>query len=314
MDKATQETRTLEKTMIHDHLETWIESFLIDRTAQGLSQKTIEFYRLKLQTFCQFCETQAITQVSQISADVIRRYLMWLQERGNNAGGVHAFYRALRAFFYWYADENDLDQKPAISKVKPPKVDLEPLQPIELDQVQALIKACDKSFTGLRDAAIFLSLLDSGCRAGELLSIDLDDCDLVSGAVLLRKTKNRKPRTVYMSQATRQAIRRYLRARADDCPALFINIDGNRLRFAGLRSIVTRRAKQAGIEAPPLHSFRRAFAINFLRNGGDPFTLQQLLGHSSLEVVRRYLALDQGDLRSAHERNSPVNQLKNRRK
>jgi site-specific recombinase XerD len=66
--------------------------------------------------------------------------------------------------------------------------------------------------------------------------------------------------------------------------------EGERLTYWGLNEVIRRRAKAAKVQKPGLHDFRRAFALNFLRNGGDIFTLQRLLGHADLQVLRRYLA------------------------
>lgn len=87
---------------------------------------------------------------------------------------------------------------------------------------------------------------------------------------------------------------------------LWVTRDGFRLTYSGLRQIIRRRSIDAGIEAPGLHDFRRCFAIEYLRNGGDIFTLQKILGHSSLEMVKRYLALANTDVEAAHRKASPV--------
>lgn len=300
---------TITKVALHDHLETWIEAFLIDRKAQNLSDGTLEFYRKKLILLADFAETQAITQISQLTPDVLRRWLMWLETKGHNPGGIHACYRTLRTFARWYWQETDQPGNPPTAKVKAPRVSIEPLQPIELDQVQALIKTCDKTITGLRDRAIFLALLDTGMRAGELLALDLDDMELTTGATLIRQSKSRKPRTVYLSQPTRRAIRAYLKMRTDDYAALWVT-DQGRLTYWGLRTMLERRSSMASIEGVSLHSFRRAFALTMLRNGCDIFSLQSLMGHADLQVLRRYLAQTNDDLRQAHAMGSPVDRLR----
>jgi len=86
--------------------------------------------------------------------------------------------------------------------------------------------------------------------------------------------------------------------------------EGERLTYWGLNEVISRRAKAAKVQKPRLHDFRRDFALNFLRNGGDIFTLQRLLGHADLQVLRRYLAQTEGDLREAHRRVSPEDNWK----
>lgn len=316
---------TIAEVALSDHLEVWIEQFLVDRRAQNLSRNTILFYRDRINRLLEFCETQAITQVSQISPDTIRHYLLWLESTGHNPGGQHACYRALRAFLLWYWQETDQEGNPPTAKVKAPKVALDPLEPVELQDVDKLLKVCKVDYSrrsdgstlrcvdlGARDKAIFLVLLDSGVRARELLALDLDDIDLVSGNVTVRHGKGDKARSVFLSQITRRAVRQYLKTRMDECPALFITDTGSRLSYSGLRNMIEKRSKEAGIEPPSIHAFRRAFAIGCLRNGVDVFSLAGILGHSDLQVLRRYLHLVTDDLRTAHGLGSPVSRLKYR--
>ena len=149
-------------------------------------------------------------------------------------------------------------------------------------------------------------LLDTGARAREVTQINVQDVDLVSGAITITRGKGSKPRTVFLGKASRKALRAYLRQRKDHHPALWVNDDGDRLEYGGLRAILRRRAKQAGVDAPSLHAFRRAFAINMLRAGVDVFSLQKLMGHADLQVLRRYLAQSTEDIARAHRTGSPV--------
>jgi integrase/recombinase XerD len=181
---------------------------------------------------------------------------------------------------------------------------------VELKTVQAMVKACDNSFLGKRDQAILLVLLDTGLRARELLSLDAENVNQVTGAVRLRVGKGRKPREVFISKETRKVTRAYLKGRQDDLPALFVLDDQTeRLGYGGLRKVFQRRAKQANVKEPTAHDFRRAFAINMLRNGVDPITLARLMGHSSLKVLQRYLKQVTADLQDAHLKGSPVTRM-----
>jgi site-specific recombinase XerD len=108
-----------------------------------------------------------------------------------------------------------------------------------------------------------------------LLNIKQDEIDIVSGEVLIRRGKNGKPRTVFVGRKTRKAIRSYLKYIPEGSPALWINIVGEPLRYGGLKEVIIRRAKDAGIKAPTLHSFRRAFALTMLRAGVDIYALKK---------------------------------------
>lgn len=289
-------------------LLTWLHAFLLDRKVSNLSPGTLKFYQKKSQLFIGFCDGQYIQDIADITPNVIRSYLLYLEEKGHNPGGIHAAYRTLKAFLRWYENEAEPDGwSNPIKKVKAPRVALAPLDPAGLGDIQLLIKTCQAgTLIGARDKSIILFLLDSGVRAGELLAIDLADLDLVTGGVMIRMGKGRKSRTVYIGKTTRKALRSYLKYRTDENPALWITAQTERLTYDGLRAIVTRRSKLAGIDPLSLHSFRRAFAINMLRAGVDIFSLQKLMGHADLQVLRRYLAQTADDIAQAHRMGSPV--------
>jgi len=90
-----------------DYLLTWLEAFIVDRKARGMAKGTITFYTNKLKMFADFCEGQAVKQVTQITPAFIREYLLHLEQTGHNPGGIHACYRALRTFLYWWEEETE---------------------------------------------------------------------------------------------------------------------------------------------------------------------------------------------------------------
>jgi site-specific recombinase XerD len=291
-----------------DYLPILVESFLIDRRSQGLSPDTIELYTKKLQYFLKYCDRQALTQISQITSDFIRRYLLELSET-HNPGGVHACFRPLRTMLYWLEEEEIMPAgwKNPIRRVKAPKLPTDPIEPIQIEEIHQLLKTCQNNYSGVRDKAMMLGLLDTGARAKEFLNINLEDVDLATGAVMIRQGKGRKPRMVFLGRKTIRAIRGYLRYRKDNNPALWISTQGERMSYSALRCFLRRRAEQIGLKSIPTpHDFRRAFALVMLRNGVDIFALQKLMGHSDLQILRRYLAQTDQDIHTAHMRGSPV--------
>ena len=303
--------RTRVNSQVNFDILTWVEAFLIDRKARGCAKGTLVFYQQKMKSFSDYCESQVISQITQISPTMVRQYLLYLDETGHNPGGRHAAYRALRAFLLWYEDEVEPeDWSNPIHKVKAPKVPLEPLEPVEFSTVSEMIKVCEpNTFCGIRDKALLLFLLDTGVRAGELLAIDIEDINQARGDILIRHSKGKRPRYVYVSKYSKRALRKYLNQRTDNHKALWVThprFYSERLKYDSLRAIMTRRAKQAGVEAPSLHDFRRAFALAMLRNGTDIFTLAKLMGHKGITVLQRYLRETRQDTEIAHRQASPV--------
>jgi integrase/recombinase XerD len=194
--------------------------------------------------------------------------------------------------------------------VRAPKVPVEILEPVKSDEAIKLLSVCNtKTLLGLRDCAILLTLMDTGVRASELFAMTRKDLDLRNGKIIIRNGKGSKFRIVFISDKTQQVIKRYLKKREDFSQYLWITQSGSQLQYSGLRQIMRRRAKDAGIEPPSLHSFRRYFALQMLRSGVDIFSLQKLMGHSDIQILRRYLQQTEEDIRSAHELGGPVNNL-----
>jgi site-specific recombinase XerD len=290
------------------YLPAWIDAFVKDRQAQQLSPKTVQIYRKKLAYFKQFCDGRAITSVQQITAQDIRDFMIQLQESGHNPGGIHMLYRNVRAFLYWYEKEVEPENwKNPIHKVKAPRLRSEPLPPTPIEDVKKMAECCDRTtFNGARDYAILLCLFDCGARANEFVNLNLEDVNLINGEAVIRHGKGDKSRVVFFGRHSRKALRFYLKKRHDQSPALWVNEAGERLIYMGLREVIRRRAEKAGVKCPSLHGFRRAFALTFLRDGGDVFSLQRLMGHADLQILRRYLAQTTGDLQAASAAHGPI--------
>ena len=296
------------RLVVRSSVQDEVLAFLIDRQARGLSFNTVLFYRKELQWFGDFLGG---VDVLDVSPDDLRRYLIKIGEY-RNPGGCGCAYRAVRAFFNWYADEVELDDwRNPISKVKSPKVKQDNLDPVSVDVIKAMLDVCDrKRFNGQRDRCILLALLDTGCRASEFVGLNVNDLNLSSGALLVRDGKGGRSRSVFLGSKCRREMTRYLRCRrGQPGDALWVTGEGGRLTYFGLREIVRRLSARAGVECPPLHSFRRAFALACLRGGMDLVSLQRLMGHADLTVLRRYLNQTVDDLADAHQRCGPVDCL-----
>jgi integrase/recombinase XerD len=301
---------TISTYLQDDYLLVWIEAFLIDRKAQNMSRGTLDFYRKKLKHFTDFCESKAVKNILQINPSLLREYLLEYEAKGHNPGGCHAAYRTVKTFLRWW--ENEVEPESWINpirKVKAPKMSVEPLEPVDLEAVKSMMEVCQNNLTGRRDKAMMLFLLDTGVRASEFVSINLEDINPITGEVLVKVGKGRKPRTVYLGSKSRKALRTYLRLRQDNSNALWITDEGERITYWGVKMIMRRRANQAKVKTPELHSFRRWFALTCLRAGMDVYSLQELMGHADLQVLRRYLKQTNQDLRESHHRAKPVDNL-----
>ena len=158
----------------------------------------------------------------------------------------------------------------------------------------------------MRDQSIILVLLDTGIRSSELCGLRVSDVDFETGKVFVTG-KGSKERHCYLGTTTRRSLWRYLVARESQPEEpLFTTQSDRPFTRSWLRRVVSNVGKRAGVANAYPHRFRHTFAVQFLRNGGDIFTLQMLLGHSSLTMVRHYARLAAIDAEQAHNRASPA--------
>lgn len=181
-----------------------------------------------------------------------------------------------------------------------PKLPKKILPAFEAADVQRLLAACE------RDRA--LVLLDTGLRAAELVALNGGNVNERSGAVTVREGKRR---IVYLGAQARRALLKHWRERTPGAgaPVWASVTTGARLTESGLRQLLKRLGRRAGVPHCHPHTFRRTFALESLRGSMDIYTLARLMGHENIAVLKPYLALAERDLQAAHAKASPVDRL-----
>lgn len=231
-------------------------------------------------------------------------------------GTVATYHRILTAFFNWLVEENGIDVSP-MQNIKPPIDRPDQIQPFTPDQIASLERSASNTSSPLRDYAILLCLLDTGLRSEELCSLKVHHLDLSNRSVVV-EGKGGKSRRVYWGRKTGRALWKYLHSRGDLAPddPVFASAGGwsrgEHLLADGLNKLISRIGKRAnlqGVRCSP-HTFRHTFSVNFLRNGGNQFTLMQILGHTNIRMTSRYVMLAQADIAAQHRQFSPVDNLK----
>lgn len=305
-------------------LSTMIEGFWLARQ-RDMSGHTYTDYNLTYTRLAQYLKNPDVGTV--VPGD-IHKFLSYLADDLKLGAKTRSnAWTALSALWTWA--ETELKYPHLIrSHVPRPRYHSERPTAFDESEIRLILSAVDKSQawssrrgkyvkarrpTALRDRAIILTLLDTGLRVSELVGLIIADYDERVGMLNIRKGKGRKPRTVYVGQATRQALWKYLRSRSDvhsSKAPIFASKDGAPLDRIAVLRMVARAGKRAGVDKVHPHRFRHTFAITFLRNGGTPLELQRLLGHEKLETVLIYVELAQTDLQDAQKRASPADRWK----
>ena len=189
-----------------------------------------------------------------------------------------------------------------------PRMSKEILPAFSPEDVRSILGACHTT----RDTAIVLCLLDSGCRASEFMALNVGVVDTKTGAVTIRQGKGKKDRVVFLGTKARRALWRSTRERPEagpNDPLWVSDTNGERLTTWGLGLLLRRLGKRAGVENCHAHTFRRSFALWSLRAKMDIFSLQRLMGHADLSVLRKYLDQVKEDLQEALRQRGAVDSM-----
>jgi site-specific recombinase XerD len=308
------------------NLRSYIQNFLLAKQVEGKSEATLIFYRENLDRFIWWLGQNNFKEdTNSIDANIMRAFLAYVQtgtnrwgvgskssERKASMSTVDAYWRTLQSLFTWLVKENiiKLENNP-IKKIPRPKVPQKVVQDIPLELIRkALFKFGTQTFIGVRNSAILLMLLDTGIRLSECANLDLFDINLANGQVRVWG-KGAKQRLVRLGNTAMLALKRYLDQRPDVAsPRLWITKNGKPLAKSGIQIVIRRLSKLGGNVRWSPHTFRNTFAINYLRAGGDPFTLQILGGWTDLEMPRHYTAaLKAEDAFRIHARASPADRM-----
>ena len=277
--------------------------FILSRQAMQCSPATMEFYRHTSGVFLTWFEERGATSPNELTARHVREYLAELAGRGLADKTVNAHARAIRTLAIFWHTEKYTDE---LIKFSMPKMAAKRLPVLTAEELNKVIAACENP----RDKAIVLFMADSGLRRAEVVALNWGDVDFQSGLVRVVRGKGGKARSAVIGAWTRRALLSYRRTLSnvtDEAP-LFQARGGGRLTGTGLLLVYRRLSERTGIHVTP-HAMRRTFCILSLRAGADVLHLKAELGHSGLEMVSHYAALESVDLIQSHKEHSPIDNL-----
>ena len=265
-----------------------IDSFALRLAAEGKAPKTIRTYTEAMQWFAAAALTEQVSW-EQVTSRDIQRWMAWLLGRYSAAYASNQ-YRALQQFFKWLAAEDQLPDP--MAGLQPPRVADKLVPVFAPEELTRLERTCaGRSFAQRRDTAIIAVLTATGIRLSELAGLRCGDVDLQQREITVRG-KGGKDRIVKIGHQAARSLDRYLRARSRRAYAwrsqLWLGVSNREpLTAAGIYQMITRRGRQAGVDAFP-HRFRHHFSHTWLDRGGPEGDLMELNGWTSPQMLRRY--------------------------
>ena len=296
------------KLVVSATIEETFSDFIISKKTKGLAEKTLQSYQSQFQAVARHMDVKmdiAMLQKADLDAMIIS-----MRDASLSPNSINSYTRTLKSFFSWCNEQGitrlNIPLYKAEETVKETYSDLE---------LSALLKKPDirkATFAEYRDWVIINFLLNCGSRAATVRAIQIRDVDLDGGMVFYRHTKNRKAQVIPLCSAMVAILREYLRHRGGEAADyLFCTETGSQLTENGLRQSIARYNTRRGVQKTSIHLFRHTFARKYLIDcGGDAFTLQKLLGHSTLAMTNHYCAIFDADLTKNYDNFSPLAQLK----
>lgn len=311
-----------------------IQDFIAAKTAERTAERTLKDYARHLRYMQDWLkQNHNVQKIIEVTQPMLREYIAWMTydkeqyeghpykpkagRRGLSPATVNIRIRTMKAFFNWCL-RNGYIRKSPMDDIKQQKVDVDSVTGFTDSQIRRLLEAPDTStFVGFRDYVIMMTLLDTGLRISELFSLTKADVDFenLTLTVPWEKAKTRKKRTVPISAQTAKLLLELMRENDDfgpDVQHLFLTGLGDPLSPMSFDDRLKLYGEQTGVSdevSVSAHKFRHTFAIQWIKAGGDPFSLQKILGHTDMSMVRRYVQLSQADVTDKHKQFSPVNKL-----
>ena len=284
-------------------MERYIEKFIrYLEVEKNYSAHTILNYKLDLEDFRNFLGEAALEKIDYL---LLRKYLALLKEKNLSNRTVNRHLSSLRSFFRFLTRESLIKANPILSLSSPKHEKYLPSFLTEEEVAKLIDAVIPKDERGLRDRAILETFYSTVIRISELANLSKEDFDFIGGIVKVMG-KGKKERIVPIGDKAISAIREYLDKRKKQTDAIFLNKNGEAITTRGIRNIVGKYIRLAGIkQGVSPHTLRHSFATHLLNRGADLRSVQELLGHANLSTTQIYTHLTTDKLKIVYDKSHP---------
>ncbi|OIO33495.1 MAG: tyrosine recombinase XerC [Candidatus Omnitrophica bacterium CG1_02_40_15] len=289
--------------MLDRYVHKFINYLEIEKNA---SYHTVTNYKIDLRGFSESIKDKPIEQVTYLD---VRLFLARMKEKNFSKSSVARKMACLRSFFKFLYREGYIKSNPAES-LSTPKIDKKLPLFLSTDDAVKLLESPDSSdVIGLRDRAILETLYSTGIRVSELVGLDKEDIDFISG-VLKVAGKGKKERLVPIGDKALRAIKAYFEKikviDINENKPVFLNKSNRRASDRAVRRIVHKYIRKTSLnENISPHSLRHSFATHMLDRGADLRSVQELLGHANLSTTQIYTHVTTGRLKAIYDKVHP---------
>lgn len=300
-----------------------IKDFLDDRRFTNLSKQSISSYENTLNDFHDYCVQREAVNIEDVTSNFVKSYLMGCQDKGNKPASINHKLRNLKVFYKYCCNEEIItDKQNPTSKLSYQKEELKIICYNDFHVSQMLnyyrrLHHREKTYFAYRDYVIILTLLGTGIRLGELCNLTWNDIDLNNDKITVIG-KKRIQRTIPLVEKLKKELlelkyfkESYFKTEERE-NHVFTDIDNVRLTENAVQNVFKRLKEIMNFRDVRLscHTFRHTFAKNWIISGGDIFSLQKILGHSKLDMTKRYADLFMSAIQEQNDKFNPLNSIK----
>lgn len=301
MKKKVKQSAASFVPSIKEALEEWV----IEKEAQGKSASTIRNYKQSVTYFMQFIGATDDTTCDTIDRGQFIYWMRTLQLSNISPSSTNHYLRDCRAFAYWCM-EDVRGYIPTPFKIELVKAQDEGIKNFDDEEMISLLAKPKKtdSFATWRTWAIVNWVLGTGNRSASICEIQLRDINYKAKEITLRLTKNKEVQIIPLSSSLESVLKEYIRIwrnGAANESYLFPNIGDEKLTTNALRHSFSKYCKDRGVEKTNIHGLRHSFAKSWVKNNGNIYALQKILGHKTLEMTRRYVNLFSEDIKEGFD-------------
>lgn len=296
-------------------LLTMFEKFMVYKETEGLTHITLNDYHKHIKYLLEY--TGGDLPSSELDLELFRGFIgFMIHDKGLSPVTANVRIRTMRAFIRHCFMEGWIED-PIHERFRPVKTEEDTLESFTPEEVRKLIKCIDDStYRGFRDLIIVYILLDTMVRCSELINMKRANVDLTEGTIQLdaHRTKTKRTRIVPLSSKTISLLKDYMEETNEfNSEYLILTYEGHPLSDNTVRTNIRDWGKLAGLTTKRVspHTFRHTGALYYILNGGDPFSLQKILGHSDMSMVRKYIQMTNADVKRQHNQYSPIKTILN---
>ncbi len=290
-----------------------VSEFILEQRIRGNSSATVEYYTFVLKYFFDYAGD---IETSDITLVLCKNYCLSLMECDVRSVTVQSYVRGLRSFLKWIYDNELTDQNICV-KFKLPKATKKVIEVLSVEEIKRVFDAIyGDTWLASRNKLIVALMLDSGLRRHEVVSLKLTSVNLSDRYIVVEQGKGDKQRVVPFGFRTAEFMKNYIAATSfcKKRDPLFIKESNNKNGYEAVTDVTIKQLfrklkTRSGVVKIRPHILRHTFATYYLENGGNIYTLQSILGHTSLEMVKRYLHLANSRIRRDFPKYSPLDNL-----